>query len=97
MHKMLFTLKRENPGNYQVKVNNTHRYNIQKTSGNAWVQSWEVIDLVENKKFWSSGSIIPHPLSTLTSKRWVICQDSSSEIMCLILCLFLVSMKDSKL
>ena len=51
MHNMLFTLKRENPGNYQVKVNNTHRYNIQKTSGNAWVQSWEVIDLVENKKF----------------------------------------------
>tara|TARA_Y100001973_G_C5153858_1_gene309627 strand:- start:542 stop:745 length:204 start_codon:yes stop_codon:yes gene_type:complete len=48
---MLFTLKRENPGSYKVKVNNTHRYNIKKTSGDKWIQAWEVIDLLDNKKF----------------------------------------------
>ena len=48
---MLFTLKKENPGSYKVKVNNTHRYNIKKTSGDKWIQAWEVIDLLDNKKF----------------------------------------------
>ena len=48
---MLFTLKRENPGSYKVKVNNTHRYNIKKTSGDKWIQAWEVVDLLDNKKF----------------------------------------------
>ena len=48
---MIFTLKRENPGHYNVKVNNTIRYNIKKSSGNAYTQFWEVIDLVTNKKY----------------------------------------------
>ena len=48
---MLFTLKRENPGSYKVKVNNTHRYSIKKTSGDKWIQAWEGIDLLDNKKF----------------------------------------------
>tara|TARA_R100001509_G_scaffold165036_3_gene144846 strand:- start:4691 stop:4894 length:204 start_codon:yes stop_codon:yes gene_type:complete len=48
---MLYTLKKENPGSYKVKVNNTHRYNIKKTSGDKWIQSWEVVDLLDNKKF----------------------------------------------
>jgi hypothetical protein len=48
---VLFTLKRENPGEYKVKVNNSHRYNIIKTSDDQWIQSWDVVDIIYNKKY----------------------------------------------
>tara|TARA_Y100001951_G_C11195677_1_gene214123 strand:+ start:314 stop:556 length:243 start_codon:yes stop_codon:yes gene_type:complete len=50
--KMLFSLKREDPGVYKVKVNNTVRYRIKRTSADkAWVQDWEVEDLYNKKKY----------------------------------------------
>ena len=43
--------KNKDFGHYNVKVNNTLRYNIKKTSGNAYTQFWEVIDLLSDKKY----------------------------------------------
>ena len=49
---MLFSLQKEDPGVYQVKINNTVRYKIKKTSNDrSWVNHWEVEDLLSKKKY----------------------------------------------
>ena len=47
----MFVLKREGVGKYLAKVNNQDRYQVTNRSKNAWVGSWEVKDLLDEKKY----------------------------------------------
>ena len=48
---MVLVLKREGVGKYLAKVNNQDRYQVTNRSKNAWVGSWEVKDLLDEKKY----------------------------------------------
>ena len=48
---MVFVLKKEGVGKYLAKVNNQNRYQVTNKSKNAWVGSWEVKDLLDEKRY----------------------------------------------